>query len=127
MEDREQVQIVSLKGDRKGEEIEIREHPALLERQQQLPARRHRLPLVEIGQEGAVSGDLRLGVENLEDGLKPEVGHRHRVDIGVNDASRDIAPAVAREEHTLASDSLLRAFTLQHSGNPLTSSGKSLT
>ena len=86
----------------------------MLERQQQLSARFHRLAFVGVGQKGAVGGDLRLGVEDPVNGLKAQIGHRHRIDVGIHDTGRDIAPEMAPEQHPLAGDSLLGALTLQH-------------
>ena len=112
------VEIVSLEGNRKREDVEVGERTAALERDEALAAIAESFALVGVGQEGAICGDGRIGFEDVEHGLEAEVRHPEPVGVGIDDADGNVAAGLARVEHFFARDALERALTRVHSPTP---------
>ncbi len=74
---------------------------------------------IGVGQKGAVGGDARIGLEDVEDSLEAEVRHREAIDVGIDDADPDVAAGVALVEHLFVGDALEGALAWEHNKGTL--------
>jgi hypothetical protein len=70
--------------------------------------------LVVIGEKGAIGDDARIGLENLEDRLEAQIGHRERIGIRIDDANRNVPAGTAWIKDFLAGEARESAFAQKH-------------
>ena len=78
------IRVVSLKGDGEGHRGKIRQGPLGLEGEDGGAGAAVLVCLLGGGQKGPFADESRVGVEQVVDGLKAQVAHGHRVDLGID-------------------------------------------
>ena len=113
-----QVDVVTLVGHRESDQVEVGEGPERLQREGRGLRAELLVEVLRIRKEDALADDVGNRVEVAVDGLETQVGHAHRVRIGVHEGHRGPPSPVLADCSLLAGKELLR-FSLQGPGHGL--------
>ena len=102
------VEIIRFKGQGEGHGGKVGEGPLGLQGKQGRPGAPVFLELGFVRQKKPFTGKLRMGIEQVVDGLKPEVAHAHVVFVGVDQGHRAAVAPFAHHGAVLPGQQVLK-------------------
>src|SRR6266508_5423797 len=111
-EEAQNVDVVSLVGDGEPDQVEVAERAQRLERKRLGAGTRVLVGILGVGEEDALADGLGQGVQVLVDRLEAQVGHAHRVGIGIDQRNRNAAAPILADDALFRGDETL-GFPLQ--------------
>jgi hypothetical protein len=115
-EETDDVQVVTLVGHGEADQVELTEGPEGLERERRGLRAQLLVEVFGVGKEHALADHVRQGVEMGVDGLEAQIGHAHRVGIGIDERDGEPPAAILAAGSLLGREERL-SFSLQGPGH----------
>ena len=125
LQDLQDIRVIGLKGDGEGQGGEVRQGPLRLQGEDGGAGALVLPPILRAGEKGALAVEAYGVVEQPVNGLKAQVAHGHRVDLGVDQGHGPAGPPVPHHcASFLGQDFLQAGFDLGGHGSELSQAWK---